>query len=219
MIGGWYPIQRISGSRCVDRYWVDQLHHEPRGKFFYARHWLLIVSATLIELPKYVLDKVRARILSNYQLNEENELIDQTFEKYYNAYKRRRDYDNAYYKENQGNTFTRLRVWKKNLWKGKLQDYNNRTLNTDDIFKLSSTVQKRRNSKPVHERVNETQTRVIGNRRWNVKDQLIKVSDEMFRYPSLTSFSWFWLFTNFVEGKSRPHYSTPGLETFWELFD
>ena len=40
--------------------------------------------------------------MTKYQIDESNEFIDQTFEKYYNSYKKKREYDNARYKQNQG---------------------------------------------------------------------------------------------------------------------
>ena len=55
------------------------------------------------ELPKYILDKIRKKILLKYKMYDENEYIDQIFGQYSASYKKKREYDIKFYKEHQGN--------------------------------------------------------------------------------------------------------------------
>lgn len=54
------------------------------------------------ELPKFMLDRIRKKILIKYSIDESNEYIDKIFEDTHNAYQKKREYDSAFYKKHQG---------------------------------------------------------------------------------------------------------------------
>jgi hypothetical protein len=49
------------------------------------------------ELPKYVLNSIKCKIIEKYPLDTENEFIDAVFESKYQSFLRKRDYDKKYY--------------------------------------------------------------------------------------------------------------------------
>jgi hypothetical protein len=53
------------------------------------------------QLPKYVLSKIRIKILEKYQINDTNPEIDQIFEKALLSYKKKRQYDKKYFSGQQ----------------------------------------------------------------------------------------------------------------------
>src|SRR5690349_14490233 len=49
------------------------------------------------ELPKYILNSIKCKIIEKYPLDAENEFIDAVFENKYQSFLRKRDYDKKYY--------------------------------------------------------------------------------------------------------------------------
>ncbi len=57
------------------------------------------------ELPKYVLKNIKSQIEEKYAVNSANEFTDALFERKYASYKKKREYDIAYYDNLQNKNF------------------------------------------------------------------------------------------------------------------
>jgi len=71
-----------------------------------ARNLLVITMSTVFntkynkyvaELPKYILNSIKCKIIEKYPLDAENEFTDAIFESKYQSFLRKRDYDKKYY--------------------------------------------------------------------------------------------------------------------------
>jgi hypothetical protein len=56
-------------------------------------------SKYVSELPKYMLNSIRLQITEKYPHDAENDFIDSVFERKYNSFMRKREYDKKYYEK------------------------------------------------------------------------------------------------------------------------
>jgi uncharacterized coiled-coil protein SlyX len=56
-------------------------------------------SKYVSELPKYMLNSIKLQIVDKYPIDTENEFIDSVFERKYNSFMRKREYDKKYYEK------------------------------------------------------------------------------------------------------------------------